>query len=333
MHIAIIYSVPVEEYQSGEIEITDEDTKASALKVQKALLTKSVSVSLHPVNKHTLGSISKIKADCIVDLVEWDGKELETSRQALALMEKLHIPITGATKENYMMVSDKAQMKKQFDLHHIPTARWQVFRTGKESVRNDFNYPVLVKLTLTHCSIGLSHDSIAHNSGDLLRIVKKKLEEFDEPILAEEFVDGREFQITLLERKAGLTVLPPAEVLFKSTGEQAFLTYDSRWVKKTDDYHDSRMEIAKITPGQFAYINTICLHAYKKLGFRDYSRFDTRLKTKDGHDILYFLETNANPGLDDTTNYGIPISYKAVGMSFADFVWEIVENAIKRGAS
>lgn len=333
MHIAILYSAPTGQTEKHEYEVTDADTVNSAHKIQVALQSKGADASLHAIHTHKLGDIESIHADCVVNLIEWDGPLLSTSFAALLEIEKLHVPTTGATKENYMMMTDKVQMKHAYEKFHIPTARWQIFETGHEAVRSDFVYPVIIKLTQTHCSVGLSHASIVHTAPEVTHAVTALKREFKEAVLVEEFIDGRELQITLLERPYGLTVLPPAEVIFKKKGQQAFLTYESRWEEKAADYKDSNMEVAKLTMEQMQLISTTSLRTFKTLGFRDYARFDARLRNENGTDVLYFLETNANPGLDDTTNYGIPISFKAIGMTFADFIWEIIANTMKRGVA
>jgi D-alanine-D-alanine ligase-like ATP-grasp enzyme len=62
------------------------------------------------------------------------------------------------------------------------------------------------------------------------------------------------------------------------------------------------------------------------MGFRDYTRLDIRTR---GNDV-YILEANSNPGLGDHEEYGMTLSYKAVGMTFADIVTSILDSTMRR---
>jgi D-alanine-D-alanine ligase-like ATP-grasp enzyme len=74
----------------------------------------------------------------------------------------------------------------------------------------------------------------------------------------------------------------------------------------------------------------VCIGAFKKLEFRDYARFDMRIRFQNNTYQIFFLETNANPGLDDDDAYGLTLSFKAVGMTFRDFLLEIIASAMRR---
>jgi D-alanine-D-alanine ligase len=218
-------------------------------------------------------------------------------------------------------------MKRHFDAHKLPTPKWQLFETGKEEVRKDFSYPVIAKLAKEHCSIGLGKASIVKNQEELIVLVGKQLITYHEPVIAEEFISGREFQITLLEKKSGLTMLPPAEVTYKVTGTKAMLSYESRWEEKHPDFHTSGMALAKLTSTELQEFEKICKEAFVAFGFTDFTRIDARLNDKGEFMIL---EANANPGLSDDPLYGMTVSYKAVGMTFSDFVWEIIRSCLRR---
>ncbi len=87
------------------------------------------------------------------------------------------------------------------------------------------------------------------------------------------------------------------------------------------------MKLAVLDASLAHTLTKISTAAFTELGFRDYARFDVRCDAE-GHP--YFLELNSNPGLGDDDEYGMTLSYKAVGMTFADFVWEIVQSALRR---
>jgi D-alanine-D-alanine ligase len=223
--------------------------------------------------------------------------------------------------------TDKTAMKKQFDISHLPTPRWQLFTRKTEKVRPDFTYPVIVKLTKEHCSIGLGKASIVMSAEELIVLVGKQLIVYQQPVIAEEFISGKEFQITLLEKESGLTMLPPAEVTYKVSGTKAMLSYESRWEEKHPDFHTSGMALAQLSFQDLKRFEKISKRAFTAFGFTDFTRIDARLN---GTGELLLLEANANPGLSHHPLYGMTVSYQAVGMTFSDFVWEIIQSCLRR---
>lgn len=324
--IAVVYSLPTKRALAGPYADTEQDTVDSAEEVFAAIKEKGASPALVPISEDTIGAILKIRADCIVNLIDWTGLDLPLSDAAFTAIEHTGIPFTGATRENYLTTSDKILMKKALDAQHLPTARWQIFDVGNEQVRDDFTYPVIVKLALEHCSIGLTHDAVVNDARALGKRVSERIKTFGEPVIAEEFIIGREFQVTALETVRGIRVLPPAEIVFKTTGPESLLTYDGRWNEATNDYNSSGVTLPKLTPLLAKNIDIVTKKTFSKLGFRDYARLDIRTRGTS----VYILEANSNPGLSDSDEYGMTVSYRALGMTFADFVWAIVQSAMRR---
>jgi len=324
--IAVVYSLPTKRALAGSFADTEQDTVDSAEEVFTALKEKGAHPVLIPVSEDALRDIGRIRADCIVNLIDWTGLDLPLSDAALTAVEHTGIPYTGATRENYLTTSDKILMKKALDIHGLPTARWQVCETGTEPVRKDFTYPVIVKLAFEHCSIGLTHDAVVGSEKELKVRVAERLKTFGEPVIAEEFITGREFQVTVLETRHGVTVLPPAEIVFDTQGPESLLTFDSRWNETTADYAASHVTVPKLPADCAGKIRGVAKKTFQELGFRDYARLDIRMRGN----TVYILEANSNPGLSDSDEYGMTVSYKAAGMTFADFVWTIVESSLLR---
>src|SRR5690348_14853255 len=163
MKIIVLYSLPTPRSMQASFGETDIDTEESAKEVLDALISKKFDVELLPIDQAHIDTISSVRADLIFNLIEWTGLDMYLADRALALIEASGIPFTGATRDNYITTADKSMMKKLFDGYGLPTARWQLFETGKEVVRPDFIYPLIVKPALEHCSIGLTNDAIVAN--------------------------------------------------------------------------------------------------------------------------------------------------------------------------
>lgn len=336
MRIAVLYSLPTRRAIASPYKATDEDTQDSAEEVALALKTKKADVVLVPVSEDSLDVIDQVSADCIFNLIEWDGLDTALSLSAFAKIEALAIPFTGPSLSLLTAFSDKIKMKEALDVAGLPTPRWQLFtqhhRNGAgqandiEPVRSDLRFPVIVKLAWEHCSVGLTKDAIVESQRDLISCVAERLRVFGQPVYAEEFIIGREFQVTVYSGKGGVVVLPPAEITFQETGKDAFLTFASRWDEAHPEYQLSGVALAKLSEPLAGALDTLAGQTFAKLGFCDYGRLDIRARGE----TPYILEANINPGLSDDDEYGMTVSYRAAGMTLADFVWEIVQSALRR---
>ncbi len=328
MHIAVLYSLPTRRAKLGHFIASDDDTVESAYEVQAALLEKDIKAFLVPVSEDTIEeAISTIQADCVVNIIDWTGLDLPLSMRAMDALVRTGIPFTGANREAFERGADKTLMKQTLDAHHLPTPKWQLFETGNEPVAPHIVFPSIVKLAKEHCSVGLGEWSIVNNAEELIASVREQLITYRQPVIVEEFLSGREFQITVIEEEEGIRMLPPAEVTYKVEGTKAMLSYESRWNETHPDFHTSGMELATISTFQEKEFARICIAAFKAFDFSDFTRIDARLNSKND---LMILEANANPGLSHDPLYGMTVSYMAAGMTFADFVWKIVSSCMRR---
>ncbi len=329
MNIAIVYSLPTSRSATSAFSATDQDTKDSAEKVAVALVSKGVHVTLVPLSETTIEqSLSHITADCIVNLIEWTGADLPLSLRAIRILERRGIPFTGVGSSLFNLTADKVLMKELMTSVGLLTPRWQVFETGAESIRDDFVYPVIMKPSLEHCSIGLTHEAISNTKEEVAARVAKAVSRFGQPMIVEEFITGREFHVAVLQKRRNVSVLPPCEITFDG-GPSSFLTYSSRWNAEDPDYKTSHVMLPELTDEELTLITSVSSKAFRKMGFLDYARLDTRLK--DGK--LYILEANSNPGLDDDPEYEMAVSIQAAGMTLADFVMNIIESCLYRFVS
>lgn len=328
MNITVLYNKPAARFTPHTKNVeAEEDTEESADEVAAALRSKGAQVSVVPITETTIPeTVAALPNDLIFNLIEWTGTDATYAAQTYDLLHTRGLSYTGATKESYFLSCDKIAMKKRLVAGGFPTASWQEFVTGDEPIRSDLPFPVIVKVSLEHSSVGLSKEAIIDDAHHLRAFVKKQIAAFRQPVLAEQFLTGREFQVTLVEKKNGLAVLPPAEVIYTKGTNVPFLTYESRWNADHPDFQNSTVVLATLSDQLARQVDRMCRGVFTDMGYRDYARFDLRCL---GEQPM-FLEVNSNPGLSDDEQYGMTVSYKAVGMTFADFVWEIVESAKRR---
>jgi D-alanine-D-alanine ligase len=304
---------------------TDNDTFVIAEMVKKGLAARGYTATMYPIKESQIEGISKIKADCIFNLIEWCGQDIVLSQKAFKYLRQLNIPVTGADEKMFVLTGDKTKVKEELKMIGAPTPRSQVFVTGEEVRSGELTYPVIVKPSLEHCSTGLSYDSIAKDKAELLPIVKRQIDTFHQPALAEEFIVGRELLVSMIEIESTVRVLPITEILFESKNPLVFQTYESKWMENHEDYNSTFYDDAELSDVELNNIEKVCVKVFKKLGLRGYSRFDLRLRSG----VPYILEANANPSVYDAGYELTSIEDEIItGIKFPDYLKAIVDSAI-----
>lgn len=328
MNVAVVYSLPSSRLLNTKYGATDEDSKVIAEKVVIALEALGMGTTTYAIAEDTIQDILKINTDCIFNLIEWSGLDIHLSQQAFRYFRQLNVPVTGSNEEMFVLTGDKIRVKQALQKAGVPTPRGAFFTTGEENIPDDLPYPVIVKPSLEHCSMGLGYDAIAHTKDELRPIVQRQIASFGQPVIAEEFIVGRELLVYLLEAKDQVRVLPIEEILFKGNNPLVFQTYESKWGSEdgsepTDVASDA--VVAKLTKAEQKVIERESIKAFKYLGLRGYGRFDVRLK--DG--VPYILETNANSSVyDGEDDLQDPNDEVIFGIKFIDYIKGILESAL-----
>ncbi len=315
--IAVIYNIVEEKSDAAEA-----DTVVSAQWVKEVLDKLGYETELWGIGKNEVRKVAEITSDLIFNLIEWTGKETDYALAAIKIMDDRKIPYTGSDIFGYKLVNDKIDMKKKLVEEKIPTPVYQIFETGEEKIEA-LPYPVIVKPAKEHCGVGLDQMSVAENDEELKKLVSVKIRQFRQLVLAEQFIEGREFHVSILEKNGRPWVLPAAEVVFENhPGYRHVLTYVGKWVDKEEEYKYTSMRVAEISPEVKEMINSIATTAYIHLGGRDYPRLDMRYDGKN----LWVLEINNNPGIDYDNDSGIGVSARAAKLTAPQLIDHIVRN-------
>jgi len=324
MKIAVVSSLPCARMLTTKYVSADEDTGYIAKKVAEGLRARGNEAKIYPVTEETIDEIKDIKADCIFNLIEWCGLDIQLATRAFEMLRQTQIPVTGSSEELFVLTGDKILMKQKLNEAGVTTA-WGVGVGSVEEIPNIIPYPVIVKPHLEHCSIGLNKDVVVNNRSELERVVKRQIAEFEQDVLLEEFVAGRELLVYLIEESGVPKILPIVEMLFEGGDPMSFQTYDAKWSEGSADYNQTYYDQAELTNTERDKLEANCLRAFNALGFWGYARFDVRMKGG----IPYILETNANPSVYDTTEEMESIEDEVIeGIKFPDYLQKIVDAAI-----
>jgi D-alanine-D-alanine ligase len=200
----------------------------------------------------------------------------------------------------------------------LPTPDFSIDESGF-----DPDAPVIVKSAWEHGSLGLDGNSVV-TGAEAGRAIKERNARYRTDHFAEAYIEGREFNLALLEGTRGAVVLPIAEILFESWPEGAprIVGYDAKWTLESEAYTGTprRFGLERNEPKLTARLTELALACWTLFDLTGYARVDFRIDAKGEP---WILEVNVNPCL--TPDAGFAAAASQAGLSYADLIGRIVE--------
>jgi D-alanine-D-alanine ligase len=274
-----------------------------------------------------IAGVRRAKPDVVFNLFEGLPDWGDTEAFAVGMLEWLGLPYTGCPFQPLCLARHKPLTKHLLRGARLPTPDFFVV-DNLPVVDCPLAWPVIVKPSNQDASVGLDQGSVVESQDALERRVEYLLDEYGGPILVEEFVPGREFNIGVVE-SPDLRVLPISEIKFISDepGFWPIVTYDAKWKPGTPDYEATPPAYApEVPPRLAARLARLAKQAFRVLGCRDYARVDFRVKAPAKP---YILEVNPNPSY--SPNAGLSGALTAAGLPWAEFTVQMVQRALARG--
>jgi D-alanine-D-alanine ligase len=329
--ILILYSLPRSFFPDGSPDrISLRAVRSRLQAVQKALKSLGYSLQTQEAEKKLPILVEEIfaaKADLVFNLCEEFFGQTRLEMNIAALLELLDLPFTGSSSFVLGLSQDKGKTKTILAHHHIPTPPYRVWQPGRDDLLTELHFPLIVKPLCEDASLGIDNDAFIQDERSLRKQIQKIYQEYGQSVLVEEFIDGRELNVSILGNEDP-QVLPISEIDFSSMppGLPKICGYAAKWEEDSKEFtHTVPRCPAVLSPVIEKKVFQVSLQAYQIMECRDYARVDIRL-SPDG--IPYVLEINANP--DISPDAGIVRSAESAGLTFADLIGRIVELALDR---
>ena len=219
-------------------------------------------------------------------------------------LDALGIIYTGSGPLSSAICMDKNISKIIAKNNGIMTPKWNLCNTAIHDAK--MNYPVIVKPNGQGSTVGLQ---IAHNESELKPALEYAFN-YDNSVLVEEYIQGRELTVMLIDGKAQ----PVCEII----PSHEFYDYECKYTAGMSKY----ICPAEIDDNISNYVKKISENLFDLLKCENYSRADFRM---DDQNKFWFLEMNTLPGMTDTSL--APISALAAGISFNELIDKIVMHA------
>jgi D-alanine-D-alanine ligase len=328
LKIAVLYNDPLpDRYKAMGESLAELGVMDEVQAVEHALAElkySSMLIPLRPPLSQVDEMIKSLDADAVFNLFEGFGGCPETESQVASLLFKLKIPFTGCPPAALKLALDKSKTKNLLAAAGIPTPGYQIL--NPEDVKTfQLDFPCIVKPLAEDASHGISEDSVVTNFSSLENQINKICALFGGKAMVEEYVDGREFNTTVIG-DGRLTIPAISEIVYTLPPDKPrILTFQAKWEENSLYFDNTRAVCpALITSLEQKRIARIARSAFRLIGCKGYARVDFR-QDKSGN--FKVLEVNPNP--DITPGSGAALQAVASGMTYSQFIKKIIKIALK----
>lgn len=315
--IAILYNEPVPGSGADDWDVLDQ---VSA--VEKALDEMEIPfrrMAIHGGFMQQIEELASSEIRFVFNLVEAIGNKGELNYFIPALLNQKGIAYTGNPLEALFITTSKRLTGQWLRLNAIPVplsfkpSEWEKLVPGNQyilkPVWEDGSAGITAESVFTFDGL---FPSVLNGTGDLHWQI-------------EQFIDGREFNVSILHSDHGPEVLPLAEIVFNNfmPGKPRIVDYSAKWLPGSFEYENTVRVFPDFT-GQEELaekLRRISLDTWHSLGLRGYARVDLRV-SKSGE--VFVLEANANPCISPDS--GFVAAASMAGLSFSDVIRRILLN-------
>ena len=333
--IVVLYNTDYDAEQARHTGSDVTSVRESAKAIARALLEVGHSVELmgvHGVEIYAaLQQIRSAHPDLLFNLCEsMDNNSLNEPTFA-GLLDLFSIPYTGADQLALASCLHKQRTKDILIAHQIPTPPYRYLRTAAaldDRALDALDYPWFVKLAHEDASLGITEANVVADAAALRARGRELIDEYDQPLIAERYVEGREINVTLLGNGADTHTLPLHEIDFAAmpADRPRIVSYAAKWEAGHVDYAGTKpVPMGAATPELVAEIERVAIGAFRAVELRDYGRVDLRV---DAAGVPWVIDVNPNP--DISPDSGVTRAAAAAGMPYPQLVGAIAEIALKR---
>jgi D-alanine-D-alanine ligase len=312
----IVYNLPAPDALPDELDVLDQVKFAAETLTELGITVEEKGLTHDFYNEIT--SIKEAEYDFVFNLAETAWEKAEILYFIPALLNLYNIPYSGSPVEAAFTTASKVLAKRIMMSNGIPVSNgfspseWAGMTIGKKYI---------MKPVWEDGSIGITEESVFIFDGKKPQVLTNK---DDEHWFVEEFIDGREFNVSVIAGPNGPEILPPAEMCFHDYPSDIpqIVSYKAKWVEDSFQYDNSKRDFPdNIGEKLYSNINEVVIKCWKIFNLHGYARVDMRV---DSDENIYILEVNANPCLSPGSGFLAACSKK--GLSFTDAMTRIISD-------
>jgi len=313
----IIYNQPGENALPDELDVLDQVELIEENLNELGIETYRRGITTNFMNE--IAALAADKPEFVFNLVESINNKGELCYFIPALLNMYSLPYTGNPVEAMFITTSKALTSKTLRRAGIKNPGGYSPSQWKELVPG---HQYIIKPVWEDGSLGITGESVFTFTPDYA----EKLGSYkDSHWLIEEYIDGREFNITVIPDEKGPEVMPPAEMIFNNyeKGKPRIVDFRAKWEPGTFEYDNTIRHFPgdKLDPVLKKRIMDSALQCWYEFGLKGYARVDMRV---DMDDNPYVIEVNANPCLSPDS--GVIAAINAAGIPFTSILRRIIND-------
>jgi len=329
VRIALTYNLKKKDETKPADYFSEFDSQDTINAIVSTLKAKGHTVEAIDVEyPNLLSYFRKNRIDMVFNIAEGKCGKFRES-EVPAILDYLNIPYTGSNTFSLALALNKALTKKILHAEDIPTPHFQVFVTGNEELNSNLKFPLIVKPNREGSAKGINISNVVYTKESLFNKVKETINMYKQEALVEEFIDGKELTVGILEN-GRTTILPILEIDFSSCAGSGEYFYSWRMKEYQGNTELGLVPTfhcpARLNKDTEELVKDTALRTHQAVGCFDISRTDIRLSQDN---IPYVLEINPLPGLDPRES-NFPIMAYAAGMKYDDLIESILMSAFNR---
>ncbi|HUX97589.1 MAG TPA: ATP-grasp domain-containing protein [Bacteroidales bacterium] len=313
----IIYNEPLPGALEDELDVIDQ-----VIQVEQGMKDLGIDVYRKGITAKFMDEVSELvteKPDFVFNLVESINNKGELNYFVPALLNLHGIPYSGNSHEAIFQTTSKILTSRILKMAGIPNPEC-FLPSQMHLLKPGIKY--ILKPIWEDGSLGITADSVF--------VCKPGYEEklkglSDSHWFIEEFIDGREFNMSVLADSNGPEVMPLAEIVFVGYDETRprIIDYKAKWDINTFEYDNTVRDFPgeKLDSEVIKKLRKIALDSWKLFGLKGYARVDARV---DNNNNVFVIEINANPCIQP--NGGFMAATREGGYSFPVVLERIIED-------
>ena len=276
--------------------------------VLEGLQSKGIDAHAIDLDRDVVSTLKQGGFDRVFNVVHGRGGE---DGQLSGTLDLLKMPYTGSGVLGCALAMDKYRTKQIWQSLNLPTPNYLLIESKAQLAdAAKLGFPLMLKAALEGSSIGV----VKVSNEQALEAAWEEASACNSHVIAEQFVDGRgvEYTCSILGDRA----LP----LIALHAKNDFYDYEAKYLADDTEYRVP----CGLDETKEAEIQALCLKAFKAVDAKGWGRVDVML---DQAANPWLIEVNTVPGM--TSHSLVPMAAKAVGLSFADLVWEVLAQTLE----
>jgi D-alanine-D-alanine ligase len=316
----------------------DRDVLAQATAVDEALCSLghqtrriACTLNLEAVEE----SLTTQRPDVVFNLVESLAGTDRLAHLAAILLEDLEVAYTGSSAAAMHLTTNKPLAKQWLRSAGLPTPDWALASGPRESSNSPpvrFSPPYIIKAIWEHASVGLDDHAVI-GAGDGTTVcaqVASRTRQTGQPCFAEQFIEGREFNLSLIAHGEGPVILPPAEIDFSTfpANRPQIVGYAAKWDEVSIEYKGTsrKFDFNAADAPLLDQLRSLALDCWGLFDLAGYARVDFRI---DKRGQPWILEINVNPCLSPDAGFAAALA--RANIPFPHAIEHILHAAVNPG--